>query len=99
MKFEDFIQPEIDEIVAKANFTEEEKEIFLLLCKGKTVVSISGKLTMSERTAYRIIEKIKKKVRKVGAFMLIQNGKEVEPEKVELPKNIVDMIMSIIDNK
>lgn len=54
---------------------------------------------MSERTAYRIIEKIKKKIRKVGAFMLIQNGEEVEPEKVELPKNIVDMIMSIIDNK
>ena len=26
MKFEDFIQPEIDEIVAQANFTEEEKE-------------------------------------------------------------------------
>ena len=99
MKFEDFIQPEIDEIVAKANFTEEEKEIFLLLCKGKTVVSISWKLTMSERTAYRIIEKIKKKIRKVGAFMLIQNGEEVEPEKVELPKNIVDLIMSIIDNK
>lgn len=99
MKFEDFIQPEIDEIVAQANFTEEEKEIFLLLCKGKTVVSIPGKLTMSERTAYRIIEKIKKKIRKVGAFMLIQNGEEVEPEKVELPKNIVDMIMSIIDNK
>lgn len=99
MKFEDFIQPEIDEIVAQANFTEEEKEIFLLLCKGKTVVSISVKLTMSERTAYRIIEKIKKKIRKVGAFMLIQNGEEVEPEKVDLPKNIVDMIMSIIDNK
>ena len=99
MKFEDFIQPEIDEIVAQANFTEEEKEIFLLLCKGKTVVSISWKFTMSERTAYRIIEKIKKKIRKVGAFMLIQNGEEVEPEKVELPKNIVDMIMSIIDNK
>lgn len=99
MRFTDFIQPEIDEIVARANFTNEEKEIFLLLCKGNTVVSISRKCTMSERTVYRIIDKIKNKVRKVGAFMLIQNGKEVKPEKVEIPKNIVDIIMSIIDNK
>ena len=61
----DFIQPELDYILANANFTNIQKKIFNRLTDRngrQTIVQISMEENISTATVSRIIKKIKKKI-------------------------------------
>ena len=66
MKFSELTKPELEEILKNANFTDEEEKIFLLASKGKSLLEISYRCSVSERTVNRKIKKIKEKIGKIG---------------------------------
>ena len=47
MKFSRLTKPEIEGILTKANFTDEEEQIFRMLCRGNTQKEVSYKLSIS----------------------------------------------------
>lgn len=61
----DFTTPELEYILANANFTVEQEEIFKMLTSkyGRaSIVNISLKMNMSESTVKRRIKQIKNKI-------------------------------------
>ena len=60
----DFTRTEYEYFLAECPFTEDEKAIFDLRRKGKSIVAISFELNMSESTVSRRIKSITKKVKK-----------------------------------
>lgn len=58
-------KPELDELKELLNLTEEEEEIFLLLARGKSKVSISDKCLVSVGTVSNRICSIQSKVVRV----------------------------------
>ena len=61
----DFTTPELEYILANANFTVEQEEIFKMLTSkyGRaSIVNISLKMNMSESTVKRRIKQIKSKI-------------------------------------
>lgn len=66
MKFSELTKPELDKIIENANFTEEEKRIFKLLAKGKTITEIAMSVSASDRTINRKIKKIKEKIERLS---------------------------------
>ena len=61
----EFTEPECEYFRRMCNFTEDERAVFDLRVKGKSIVEISMKLPMSEATIYRRLGNIKKKIAKV----------------------------------
>ena len=61
----DFTRTEYEYFLAECPFTEEEKQVFDLRRKGKSIVQISFELNVSESTVSRRIKSITKKVKKV----------------------------------
>lgn len=60
----DFTRTEYEYFLSECPFTEEEKQVFDLRRKGKSIVQISFELNMSESTVSRRIKSITKKVKK-----------------------------------
>ena len=61
----DFTKPELDFILANANFTEEQERIFKMLTSRygrQSIVYISFKTNISESTVKRRIKQIKSKI-------------------------------------
>lgn len=65
MRLSKLTKPELEEIYKNANFTEEEEEIYHLLCKGKTIKEISLKTHVCDRTVNRRIAAINKKIERL----------------------------------
>lgn len=65
MVLHNFTQPEIDNFIAKCNFTGLEKEFFLLRTKGYTLDEIPSMLPITRRSADNYSKRIKKKMLKV----------------------------------
>ena len=61
----EFTEPECDYFRKVCNFTDEERAVFDLRVKGKTVIEIRFALSMAERTVDRRLQSIKKKICKV----------------------------------
>lgn len=61
----DLTAPEADRLRALCNFTDEEREVFDLRIRGKSIVEISMVLNMSERVVYRRLANIKNKISRV----------------------------------
>ena len=61
----EFTEPECDYFRRMCNFTEDERAVFDLRVKGKSIIEISMKLPMAERTVNRRIKDIKRKIHKV----------------------------------
>lgn len=61
----DFNKSEYEFFMENCNFTERQKEILDLRRKGFSILSISCKIFVSERTVNREIKKIKNKILKV----------------------------------
>lgn len=55
-------KPEVDLIIKKTNFTEEEEVIFQMLCRGKSLDQICEKTFLPKSTLSRRIQSIKEKV-------------------------------------
>lgn len=61
----DFNKSEYEFFMENCNFTERQKEILDLRRKGFSILSISCKIFVSERTVNREIKRIKNKILKV----------------------------------
>ena len=61
----DFTRTEYEYFLSECPFTDEEKQVFDLRRKGKSITSISFELNMSESTVSRRIKSITNKVKKV----------------------------------
>lgn len=61
----DLTTPEADRFRALCNFTDEERQVFDLRIRGKSVVEISMALHLSARTVDRRLSHIKNKIRRV----------------------------------
>ena len=59
-------KPELEKIVANANFTDDERKIFELLAKDRCIAEIAINLCVCERTINRRIKNIESKISKVG---------------------------------
>ena len=59
-------KPELEEIENKANFSDEEKTIYYMLSKGKSLTEISINNQISLSTLKRRINNIKWKVGKIN---------------------------------
>lgn len=68
MKFSRLTKPEIEGILAKANFTDEEEQIFKMLCRGSTQKEVSYKLSISVSTVERNVREIKRKWKEVSVW-------------------------------
>ena len=55
-------KPEVDLIIKKTNFTEEEEAIFHMLCRGKSLDQICLETFLPKSTLCRRIHSIKEKV-------------------------------------
>lgn len=51
--------------IYNANFTDDEKTVFLFLSKGKTIKEIAQKMSVCSRTVNRIIIRVNEKVHKL----------------------------------
>lgn len=65
MKFSRLTKPELDNIISNANFTDDEKTVFIFLSKGKTIKEIAQKMSVCSRTVNRIIIRVNEKVHKL----------------------------------
>lgn len=63
-RFDRLSKPEVEQIIGQANFTDEQLQIFKMLCKGKSLEEISLKMSFSRATVSRRINEIKEKVGK-----------------------------------
>lgn len=61
----DLTAPEADRLRALCNFSDEERQVFDLRIRDKSVVEISIALNMSERGVYRRLANIKRKIAKI----------------------------------
>lgn len=61
----EFTQQEFESISKKAMLSDELKQILEMKIKGYSITQISMKLNISERTTYRRIKQLKKKIMKV----------------------------------
>lgn len=67
-------KPELERIIAKANFADEEQKIFLLLSKGKSITEIAVSLSVCERTVNRRVELLKSKISRIEGGNGNSNG-------------------------
>lgn len=65
LKIPDFTKREIDYIIENANFTRQEKELFLLRNDEHSLENCAELMNVSVSTIYRISSKMKKKIIKV----------------------------------
>lgn len=65
MKLCKCVKSEINYYIKKCNFTDEELRIFIMLSKGKSIIEISEKLSVSESTVNRRVKSIMSKVMEV----------------------------------
>lgn len=79
-------KPEVEEIRANCNFTDDELKVFNEIVGGNTISKISLDCCMSERTVVRKFEKISSKIEKL---------KECEEMKKEVP--IAEKYMLTVD--
>ena len=61
----EFTEPEVEYFRQKCNFTEDERDVFELRVRGKSIVAISLALHMSESTVSRRLRGIKNKIVRV----------------------------------
>ena len=65
MKISQFTKHEIDEILADANFTDLERDCFLLKSKGKTNVELSMALSICDSTVSSTMKSVRTKITSV----------------------------------
>lgn len=65
----DFTQEELNYIIEAANFTEQQKHLFLLRNKEYTMEQCAEIMNVSDSTVYRIQEKMLVKIAKVTRKM------------------------------
>lgn len=103
MDLSNYTQVALDEMLPKLNLSEDERTIFQLLAKGKSIIQIADTLALSESTVNRRIRRIKDKIEKLESggndgYMIkfIKDGHEVEVSDIALSDKIIDLIVSMV---
>ena len=65
MIISDFTRREVEFILEEANFTDSQKEFFLLRSKGESIETCAEMMDISVSTANALSRKIKDKINKV----------------------------------
>ena len=61
----EFTEPECERFRQECNFSDEERAVFDLRVKARSIIEIQSALNMSESTVNRRIRNIKRKIYKV----------------------------------
>lgn len=61
----EFTEPECERFRRECNFSDDERAVFDLRVKARSIIEIQGALNMSEATVNRRIRNIKRKIYKV----------------------------------
>lgn len=100
MKISQFTKKEIEYILERANFTECERECFLLKSKGKTNIELSMKLNICESTVSVTMKSVRAKITAV----LEQKAKE-KPKSDNVISDLhpaityfLDFLMKLLEN-
>lgn len=64
-RFDQYTEPELDELRRLCNFTKREREVFDARAEGQSVIEACFSLNMSERTIERDSKKIRTKIARV----------------------------------
>lgn len=64
-KFDQYTEPELEELRRLCNFTPREREVFEARAKGQSVIEARFSLSLSERTIERDSAKIRAKIARV----------------------------------
>ena len=64
-RFDQYTEPELDELRRLCNFTPREREVFDARAEGQSVIEACFSLSMSERTIERDSKKIRAKIARV----------------------------------
>jgi DNA-binding NarL/FixJ family response regulator len=64
-RFDQYTEPELDELRRLCNFTPREREVFEARAKGQSVIEAQFSLCLSERTIERDSAKIRTKIARV----------------------------------
>lgn len=83
MKISSFTKHEIDEILEDANFTDIERDCFLLKSKGKTNIELSMALNICDSTVSATMKSVRAKITSV----LEQRAKE-KPKVDKIPNDM-----------
>lgn len=65
MKIRNFVEWELEKFRKECNFTEDERTVFELKAKDKSIVAIAMEMGTSEATVNRLVKRVKKKMLKV----------------------------------
>ncbi len=65
MLLRDFTKPEIEYLLDRCNFTEEEERYFLLRTRDKSNVQISLEMNVSETQVSRLARRVKNKIKRI----------------------------------
>lgn len=65
MLLRDFTKPEIEYLLDRCNFTEEEERYFLLRTKDKSNIQISLEMNISETQVSRLARRVKNKIKRI----------------------------------
>ena len=61
----DYTKPELDFIISRANFTEDELQYFNLRSKGKSNISITMSMCISDSKLHDIRRRVESKIKRV----------------------------------
>ena len=62
MLIRDYTKPELDSLVERCNFTDDELQYFLLKAKDRSIVQISYDMNISERQVSVLAKRVKSKI-------------------------------------
>lgn len=65
MLLRDFTKPEIEYLLDRCNFTDEEERYFLLRTKDKSNTQISLEMNISETQVSRLAKRVKNKIKRI----------------------------------
>lgn len=62
-----FIQSDIDHYLQLCNFTDRERDLFLLRCRGNPLEECADRMNVSMSTIKRVYAAVKSKIQRVDA--------------------------------
>ena len=99
MKISQFTKHEIDEILADANFTDLERDCFLLKSKGKTNIELSMALSICDSTVSTTMKSVRAKItsvleEKASAKSEKPSGNTLNP----IVQYLTDLLNKVLEN-
>jgi len=65
MLLRDYTKPELESLIDRCNFTDNELKYFILKSKDKSIVQISFEMNISEQQVSKLARRVKNKINRV----------------------------------